>query len=112
MRMWISAHRTLAFRKSPRSAERNGCCRQGVGHQNSTSVSNQQLRFTRKRLASSDDDGYVSDAGVPAGVSGRAAPPGIGGGRSSTATCRVQAQAAAPQAEAIRSLFWVVVRQI
>src|SRR3954452_25261763 len=68
-----------------------------------TSLSNQQLRFTRKRLASSDDDGSVRDAGVRAGVSDRAAPFGSGGGRSSTAACRLQAQTAAPQAESIRS---------
>src|SRR4051812_2679918 len=61
------------------------------------------LRFISKRLASSDDDGSVRDAGVPAGVSDCAAPFGIGGGRSSTATCCLQAQAAAPQAEAVRS---------
>src|SRR6201982_4095281 len=43
------------------------------------------------------------DAGVPPSVSDRAAPFGIGGGRCSTATCCLQAQAAAPQAESIRS---------
>ena len=79
-----------------------------VGHQNCSSLWNQALRFTCKRLASSDDDGYIRDARVPASVFDRAAPVGIGSGRSLTATCCLQAQAAAPQAESIQSPFWVV----
>ena len=61
------------------------------------------FRIMRKLLASECDYGSVRHAGVPAGISDRATPSGNGGSRSSTTTCRVQAQTAAPQAESIRS---------
>jgi hypothetical protein len=85
----------VAWTDGRQSGNWNGLEHCAVGHQNSSSLWNQQLRFTCKRLASSDDDGYIRDARVPASVSDRAAPFGIGGGRSSTATCCLQAQAAA-----------------
>jgi hypothetical protein len=62
-------------------------------------------------ITSSNDDGYIRDARVPASVSDRASPFGIGG-RSSTATCCLQAQAAAPKLNRFDRPFWVVVRQI